>query len=256
MIKSLLKKSKICCGVYLKWKKIKIIKSFQAEFVLFNQKSEESKTQLAKKEDQYPCLDDKTSTTGFDAHYLYHPAWAARVLAQTKPQKHIDISSILNFSAYVSAFIPIDYYEYRPVNLNLENLRTAHADILHLPFADESVESLSCMHVIEHIGLGRYGDELDPLGDLKAFEELKRIVQGGGTLLLVVPVGKDKIMFNAHRIYSYQRIISIFKEWRLKEFALIPDNAYEVGLIRNATETLSDEQNYGCGCFWFEKEGK
>jgi hypothetical protein len=68
-------------------------------------------------EDRWPCLTDETDTTPFDSHYTYHPAWAARVLAKTKPEKHIDIGSILYFVSYVSAFMPIRFYDYRPVEL-------------------------------------------------------------------------------------------------------------------------------------------
>jgi SAM-dependent methyltransferase len=208
---------------------------------------------LANKEDRYPCLNDKTAMTGFDGHYLYHPAWAARILAEIQPQKHVDISSILSFSAIVSAFLLVEYYEYRPAILNLNNLETGHADLVNLPFENESIESLSCMHVIEHIGLGRYGDKIDPLGDKKAIDEIKRVVAPKGNLLFVVPIGKPKIMFNAHRIYSYEQIIECFRGWKLKEFALVPDDHVKHGFIRNATQDMADKQNYGCGCFWFEK---
>ena len=109
------------------------------------------------------------------------------------------------------------------------------------------------MHVIEHIGLGRYGDKLDYDGDLYAIRELKRVIKSGGNLLIAVPVGQPKIRFNAHRIYSYDQIISYFEELKLKEFTLIPDNANETGMIINAEKNLADAQDYGCGCFWFQK---
>ena len=100
-----------------------------------------------------PQLFDKTSFTNFDTHYIYHPAWAARILSQIKPEKHTDISSSLSFCSIVSAFIPIDFYDYRPAKLKLSNLNSKKADLLNLPFSNESINSLSCMHTIEHIGL-------------------------------------------------------------------------------------------------------
>lgn len=109
------------------------------------------------------------------------------------------------------------------------------------------------MHVVEHIGLGRYGDPLDYNGDLKAINELIRVLQPGGNLLFVVPIGAPVIMFNAHRIYSYSQIISYFDQLDLKEFSLIPDNGAEVGIIENASEDLANKQRYACGCFWFKK---
>ncbi|MEP7269493.1 MAG: DUF268 domain-containing protein [Saprospiraceae bacterium] len=198
----------------------------------------------------YPCLQDKSKMTGFDHHYLYHPAWAARVLAQTKPRLHIDISSILNFSTIVSAFIPMEFYDYRPAEIKLSNYNSNSIDLKNLKFADESISSVSCMHTIEHVGLGRYGDALDPDGDLKSIQELKRVLKKGGNLLFVTPIGKPKIEFNAHRIYSYEQIMSYFEPLSLKQFSLIPDQG---GLIESADPLLVKDQNYACGCFWFQK---
>ncbi|TFH33510.1 MAG: DUF268 domain-containing protein [Deltaproteobacteria bacterium] len=203
--------------------------------------------------DRYPCLDDRTSTTGFDRHYIFHPAWAARILSKTRPGFHVDISSSLHFCTLVSAFIPVRFYDYRPVNLMLETLSSERADLLSLPFEDNSIPSISCMHVVEHVGLGRYGDSLDYNGDLKAIRELKRVLATGGSLLFVVPVGQPKIMFNAHRIYSYKQIIGYFSDLELLEFALIPDDPAGMGLIRQATKEMADAQIFGCGCFWFQR---
>lgn len=203
--------------------------------------------------DRYPQLFDKTTTTEFDAHYLYHPAWAARIIAKNKPKKHIDISSVLHFSTLVSAFVPVEFYDYRPATIKLSNLTCGSADLTALPFPDNSVESLSCMHTIEHIGLGRYGDPLDPDGDLKAMKELVRVLAPGGTFLFVTPVGKPQIRYNAHRIYSYEQIMNYFSDLILQEFSLVPDNGVEVGLVENATREMVDMQKYGCGCFWFKK---
>ncbi|WP_461572268.1 DUF268 domain-containing protein [Sulfuricaulis sp.] len=174
-------------------------------------------------------------------------------MAGTKPAKHVDISSSLYFSGIVSAFVPIEFYDYRPAALHLDQLKSGPADLLALPFADDSIESLSCMHVIEHIGLGRYGDQLDPNGDLRAINELKRVLTPGGKLLIVVPVGQPKVVFNAHRIYSYEQVVSYFSGLDLMEFWLIPDTAEQGGLIRNASPELVAQQSWGCGCFLFTK---
>jgi SAM-dependent methyltransferase len=174
-------------------------------------------------------------------------------LAQTNPEYHVDISSFIYFGALVSSFIPVRYYDYRPADLQLNNLTSDAADLLRLPFENGSIKSLSSMHVVEHVGLGRYGDPVDPAGDLKAIAELKRVLAAGGSLLFVVPVGKPKIMFNAHRIYSYDQIMEYFAELELMEFALIPDAPQNGGLIRNATKEMASAQTYGCGCFWFRK---
>ena len=107
------------------------------------------------------------------------------------------------------------------------------------------------MHTVEHIGLGRYGDELDPKGDLTAIAELKRVLASGGDLLFVTPVGRPKIEFNGQRIYSYEMIVEYFAPFVLKEFSLIPDAG---GFIEGADPALVAQQAYGCGCFWFKKQ--
>jgi len=203
-------------------------------------------------EKRYPCLDDATSTTGFDAHYLFHTAWAARVLANTKPKLHIDISSCLRFVSMVSAFIPIDFYDYRPAQLNLTGLESKRADLMNLPFPNGSVGSISCMHVVEHIGLERYGDPFDPQGDLKAISELKRVAAKNGDLLFVVPMGSQSIIqYNAHRIYTYEQVLSYFSEFDLINFAYVNDaGKYN----SNASKKDTDNQMYGCGCFHFKKK--
>jgi SAM-dependent methyltransferase len=203
-------------------------------------------------EDDLLCLLDNTGTTGFDRHYVYHTSWAARVLAHTRPSTHVDVGSSLFFAGIASAFVPIDFYDYRPADLCLEGLRSRHADLMALPFADASVLSLSCMHVVEHVGLGRYGDPLDPDGDRKAIAELKRVVAVGGSLLFVVPVGRPRICFNAHRIYSRAMVLEMMAGLTLRQEAVLPDRDGE-GLVIEPPESLFDEQTYGCGCFWFVK---
>lgn len=227
--------------------------AFRGEFQAFKDMASQAGDRLPVEwGDRYPCLDDRTPATYFDRHYVYHTAWAARVLVKTRPTVHIDISSHLYFVALVSAFVPIRFYDYRPADLRLPGLETAPADLLALPFEDGSVASLSCMHVVEHVGLGRYGDPLDPDGDLKAIRELKRVVRPGGDLLFVVPVGRPKLMFNAHRIYSHGQVIEQFHDFTLAEFALIREQGPE-GLVVGATAAMADAERYACGCFWFKR---
>jgi SAM-dependent methyltransferase len=228
----------------------KIIRFFQylSELSRFK-KSNDGRLSVHTK-DIYPCLKDKIVNTPFDSHYTYHPAWAARIIARTKPELHVDISSILSFSTIVSAFVPVKFYDYRPADLQLSSLESGFADLKKLPFENNSISSLSCMHTIEHVGLGRYGDEIDPAGDIRAINELKRVLKPDGNLLFVTPVGKPRIEFNAHRIYSFQQVVEYFSPLRLKEFSLIPDAG---GLVINADPNMVKDQQYACGCFWFKK---
>lgn len=204
--------------------------------------------------DLWLILKDASTYTPFDRHYIYHTAWASRILAATRPAQHTDISSSLYFVGNASAFVPINFFDYRPARLALTGLTTGAADLCALPFPDGSVPSLSCMHVVEHIGLGRYGDPIDYDGDLKAVGELQRVLAPGGQLLFVVPLGATpRIQFNAHRIYSRDQVIEMFSALSLREFALIPQDEADGGLIVSPSFSLLAKQTYGCGCFWFAK---
>jgi hypothetical protein len=199
-----------------------------------------------------PQLSDRASVTPIDRHYTYHPAWAARVLARTRPEKHIDISSIVSFCAVVSAFIPVEFYDFRPAPVQLDGLYVGAADLTQLHFPSDSIASLSCMHVIEHIGLGRYGDPLDPDGDLKAIGELVRVLAAGGDLLVATPVGRPRVAFNAHRVYDHEAFARYFAPLELVEFALIEELG-ESGLVVAPPPERVQMESYGCGCFWFRK---
>ena len=197
-------------------------------------------------------LNDAVKTQSGGGHYLYHPAWALRTILKNNPKKHIDISSILFFPAMLSAFLPVEYYDYGPANVILSNMISKSADLLKLPFKSNSVESLSCMHTIEHVGLGRYGDTVDPEGDIKAIRELKRVLKKGGDLLIVLPIGIPNIYFNAHRVYSYEQIVDYFSDLKLMEFSMLPDDSSK-GLLKNPNPKIVKKQKYACGCFWFKK---
>lgn len=233
----------------------KLKADFDKDLQSFIQLQNASKQRFALSMDELePYLNDKTSYTWFDRHYIYHPAWAARIVKQIDPGYHVDISSTLNFCAITSAFVPVKFYDYRPANLILDGLSSDRADLTNLHFEDNSIHSLSCMHTVEHIGLGRYGDPLDYDGDLKAMRELSRVVAKGGNLLFVTPVGgKARIMYNAHRIYTRDMVIASFPDLTLKEFTLIPENEEDGGLIVNPSDEVLNKQKYGCGCFWFVK---
>lgn len=198
---------------------------------------------------------EATKETVFDRQYIYHTSWAFKTVLKIKPEIHTDISSSLYFIGMLSVIQKTNFFDYRPAPLVLDNLKCGFADLTNLPFDSDSIESLSCMHVIEHIGLGRYGDTLDYNGDIKAISELKRVVKKGGNLLFVVPIGNiPKIIFNLHRIYTHEQIISYFEDFDLKEFNLIPEDEKDGGIVINPGKELLNRQNYACGCYLFTKK--
>ena len=199
-----------------------------------------------------PCYEDIDSPHTYCPIYLMHTGWAARVIAKTRPAEHVDIGGLTYFAGIASAIVPFKYYDFNPIKIPLPGIVTGQVNLTRLPFGSGEIQSLSCLHVIEHIGLGRYGDDLNVTGDIKACEELSRVVAPNGQLLIVVPImGKPRLHFNAHRIYTYDMVMKMFAGLTLKEFTLIAPPNY----FPNAEKIQADRLPYeGAGCFWFVKD--
>jgi len=191
----------------------------------------------------FPCLNDDAGH-GYDQHYIYHVAWAIRKIKEINPKSHIDIGSSLHLSTCAAALVPTTFLDFRKPEIDVPNLQVGQFDLTDWTFMQG--ESISCCHVVEHIGLGRYGDKLDNEGDLKAIANLRRMATKH--LLFVVPVGKPVVAFNAHRIYSPVYICSLFPEYDC-EFYLIPNN----GVNPHIAKIVELDIPYGCGCFHFTK---
>jgi SAM-dependent methyltransferase len=204
----------------------------------------------------FPCLDDEVENHPIDSHYLYHPAWAVRKLIEYKINNHYDFGSTLHFASMASAITRVTLHDLRPPKISLSNLECRRCDLMQIDYPDDSLPSISCMHTIEHIGLGRYGDKLNPIGDRIAASELSRVLKPGGLLFFVAPVGYPRLQFNAHRIYSFELVLSLFPRLALLEHSLIPDNAIDIGMLDQPSAAIIDSQIHGCGCFVFRKPEK
>lgn len=201
--------------------------------------------------DLQPCLGDWTSHTPFDTHYFYQGAWLARKVAALSPSKHVDIGSSVMTMSVISATTPTLFVDYRPLKAELPGLTSVGGDILNLEFETGSINSLSCLHVIEHIGLGRYGDPIDPMGSVKAATELQRVVCPGGSLFLSLPVGRERVCFNAHRVHAPATVLGMFPQMKLVDFSYVDDKGqFHPGQQIDAAA----HQEYGCGMFHFEKQ--
>jgi SAM-dependent methyltransferase len=200
--------------------------------------------------DAMPQLGDWTDATPFDPHYLYQGVWASRRVAAREVDHHVDVGSQIEYVTALTLVTDVTFVDIRPLEARVERLDAARGSVLALPFEDRSVESLSCLHVAEHIGLGRYGDPLDPAGTRKAAAELERVLAPGGQLLFSLPVGRPRTCFNAHRIHAPADVVGMFPELELEEFSAVDD----LGQFRpdaNLEELRS--ANYGCGLFAFTR---
>jgi SAM-dependent methyltransferase len=200
--------------------------------------------------DSYPCLFDRAATTSFDGHYFYQDIWALKAILGSGTPLHVDVGSNIVFVGMLTAFTHVIFLDIRPLAVNLERFASLSGNILTMPLLDNSVTSLSCLHVAEHIGLGRYGDSLDPQGTRKAARELARVLAPQGHLYFSVPVGKPRLCFNAHRVHSPQQILDYFHDLELVEFSGI-----DRGTFRQSMDPADlAEANYACGLFHFTKK--
>jgi len=198
--------------------------------------------------DLYPQLADRRDAAGkLDTHYFYQDIWAAAKVHESGCAEHVDIGSRVDgFVAHCACFTCVSYVDLRELRLDLPNVRPVQGTILRLPFADRAVRSLSSLHVVEHIGLGRYGDPLDPGGSGKAMAELCRVLAPGGNLYFSVPIGRERVCFNAHRVVSPRTILAAFRDLEWVSFAAIGDDR------RFATPASPDDYvsaDYACGLF-------
>ena len=200
--------------------------------------------------DSWPQLHDRQPKTPFDAHYFWMGGWAMRRIVSQRSKQHVDVGSQVMFVNLLSAVLPVTFVDCRPLDVRIEGLTCPRGDILNLPFEAESVESLSCLHVAEHIGLGRYGDVLNPHGTREACAELQRVLAVGGSLYFALPVGVQRVCFNAHRIHMPSTIVDYFPGLELLEFSGVHDDGTYVECV-NSDSFAHDR--YACGMFHFRK---
>lgn len=198
----------------------------------------------------YERFEQAGTNTG---HYFYQDIWAAQFIYESGIRNHVDVGSRIDgFVGHVLSFCKVDYVDLRPLDCMLKNLSFKQGSILELPYPSESLDSISCLHVIEHIDLGRYGDPIDPEGYMLAASELARVIKKGGKLIFSTPVGKERLCFDAHRIFHPNTVINeMFGSLVLKQFHLIHDDG--IGIVENVSVEIAEQCDYGCGLFVFEK---
>jgi hypothetical protein len=172
--------------------------------------------------DWYPALRDRTTVTPVDLNYFYQDTWAAGKILASRPTVHVDLGSTALLVGMLSNSTRMISVDVRPLAVALDGLVACAGTGVGLPFRDRSIRSLSSLCVLEHIGLGRYGDQIDPRGAEKAAAELQRVLAPGGDLYLSVPIEKeDRAYFNAHRAFSIATVLKMISELALEHVVLV-----------------------------------
>jgi len=203
----------------------------------------------------HPIYDDFYKQAGTaNGHYFHQDLLIAGFIHEAKPIRHMDVgSSIEGFVSHVASFRNIEIIDIRPLKI------TAHPQITftqgNLMSLDSSLievcDSLSCLHALEHFGLGRYGDPIDPQGHIKGFSNLHKMLKPGGMLYISFPVGEKGVHFNAHRVFDPKEILG----WSANKFSLerfdFVDDAGD--LHKNIAIDQAPRSQYGCGIYTLKK---
>ncbi|GHT01867.1 hypothetical protein AGMMS50276_30880 [Synergistales bacterium] len=171
----------------------------------------------------WPIVTDWSDNAGFLSYYFWQDLWAAKKIFERKPSSHFDIASRIDgFVAHLLTFMPVTLIDIRPLPYEIEGLDFVCTDATDMSvIKDDCIESLSSLCAIEHFGLGRYGDPIDPEACFKAMSEMERVLSPGGRLYIAVPVGVEGVRFNAHRIFYPRTIISALSRLSLLDFSVV-----------------------------------
>ena len=202
----------------------------------------------------FPCLEDRSAQLGVaTGHYFHQDLLVARRICENAPDLHMDVGSRIDgFVAHVASFRSIVVLDIRPLRSNIPNVKFIQTDLMSDPPDGliDSCDSLSCLHALEHFGLGRYGDSVSYDGYLKGLTNLCLLLKKGGKLYLSVPIGPQRIEFNAHRVFSVDYLLQCLSgQYNIDHFSFVDDKGdlHENVLLSPPGIQSNFGCYYGCG---------
>lgn len=206
-----------------------------------------------------PFLQERDGASGIaSGHYFHQDLLVARRIFHRQPKTHVDVGSRIDgFVAHVATFRQLEVLDIRQQNACVKNIVFKQCDLMDL--SDEFLnycDSLSCLHALEHFGLGRYGDRIDVNGHVHGLNNMIEMLKPEGFLYLSVPIGRERIDFNGQRIFSKRTILRLVEnKLDLMDFSYVDDNGalHESSSLDRRAIDESLELDYGCGIFEFRK---
>lgn len=229
---------------------------WQGDIKVYSQKNRRQNFAVQEKYN-WPIIADKYAMAGEIHNYFWQDLWAARLIYKSGVQHHFDIGSRVDgFIAHLLSFdIDVTVIDIRDFPWTVEKLHTIIDDATYLTqIPDESIESMSALCSLEHFGLGRYGDPIDPEACFKCFEKIQQKMKKGGNLYLSLPIGYERVEFNAHRVFYANTIIECFHDMRLVEFSCTADGKIEYHVEPDKYDSDGHNGDFRYGLFHFVKK--
>ncbi len=205
----------------------------------------------------WPIITDKYALAGNMGNYFFQDLWAAKLIFKSKVKRHFDIGSRIDgFVAHLLAMeIEVTLIDIREFPGKVDGLHTIIDDATYLKqIPNGSIESISALCSLEHFGLGRYGDIIDPEACFKCFNEIQKKLKRGGNFYLSLPIGKERVEFNAHRIFYAETVIENFPSLELKEFSCTAGGEMEYNPDIHQYDNDKHMGDYRYGLFYFKKK--
>ena len=206
----------------------------------------------------YPILSDYDDAAGTaNGHYFHQDLLVAGFIHKANPKRHIDIGSRIDgFVAHVASWREIEVMDIRPLQGGAHsNIKFIQNNLMSDVGQTEIADSISCLHAIEHFGLGRYGDPIDANGHVRGFNNILKMLKKSGLLYISFPIGTaNEVHFNAHRIFKADDIFSWAEpgiELELSRFDFV-DDAGDLHLDQPVSGALANV-SHGCGIYTFKK---
>jgi hypothetical protein len=212
-----------------------------------------------------PCLQDRYEEGGATkSEYFWQDLLVARWIHEANPEKHVDVGSRVDgFVAHVASFREIEVFDVRPISTSIPGIVLRQADLMDADSLPQEVagqggycDSLSCLHALEHFGLGRYGDPINPTGYRQGLQNMASLLQPGGLFYLSTPVGYERVEFNANWVFDPRTIVDEAKKHglELKKLSLFShtNGVQELEPSEMVLSQLANER-YNLGIFTFSK---
>lgn len=240
---------------YMRQRKIDENK-YKADIEKYVSMSDDDEIFSYEKQYEFPIISDyRTSAANLDAHYFLQDIWFAKRIIRANPDRHFDIGSRVDgFLAHLlAADVKVNMIDIRPLGIEVEGISFIQGDATDLSNIEaNSIDSLSSLHVVEHFGLGRYGDEVNPKGWVRGLKAMQRVVAVGGVFYLSFPTGNEnRLHFNAHRVFEYHEAPKVLDKMELVEAAYISNyKVLNVPIDQFDQVRVNDD---ACACYVFRK---